>query len=80
LHQGLDRALALFQASALLELGLDTTDGSGACLSWPLVNAAAALLTDIADGDDNGSQPAGMEPPPIQSLYDPSSPTIPGLL
>ena len=77
-HHGLDRALSLFQASALLELGLDATDGTGACLSWPLVNSAAALLTDL--GDDGGhSQPAGIDPPVIQSLYDPNDPTIPGL-
>jgi len=77
MHQGLDRALSLFEASALLELGLDATDGTGACLSWPLVNCAAALLTDLSD--DDMSQPAGMDPPVVQSLYDPSSPTIPGL-
>ena len=31
-HQGLDQALALFRASALLELGMDSTDGTGATL------------------------------------------------
>jgi nicotinate-nucleotide--dimethylbenzimidazole phosphoribosyltransferase len=77
-HQGLDRALGLFQASALLELGLDATDGTGACLSWPLVASAAALLSELGE-DEGGSQPAGIDPPVIQSLYDPSSPTIPGL-
>ena len=76
-HHGLDRALGLFQASALLELGLDTTDGTGACLSWPLVHSAAALLTELSEEDV--SQPAGMDAPVVQSLYDPSSPTIPGL-
>ncbi len=78
-HQGLDRALGLFQASALLELGLDTTDGAGACLSWPLVNSAAALLSEIGDDEDARSQPAGLDPPVIQSLYDPSHLTGPGL-
>ena len=29
-HRGLDRALNLFRASALLELGMDSTDGTGA--------------------------------------------------
>ncbi len=77
-HQGLDRALGLFRASALLELGLDTADGTGACLSWPLVASAAALLTDLIE--DDLSQPVGIEPPVIQSLYDPSNPTVPGLL
>ncbi|MES2717780.1 MAG: nicotinate-nucleotide--dimethylbenzimidazole phosphoribosyltransferase [Pseudomonadota bacterium] len=78
-HQGLNRALGVFEASALLELGLDTLDGTGACLSWPLVNSAAALLTDLAD-DDGLSQPDGMEAPAIQSLYDPDHATIPGLV
>ncbi len=79
LHQGLDRALGIFRASALLELGLDAIDGTGACLSWPLVNSAAALLTELAE-DDGHSQPGGIDAPTIQSLYDPSNPSIPGLL
>lgn len=77
-HQGLDRALGLFGASALLELGLDAADGTGACLSWPLINSAAALLAELVEDDDE-SQPAGIDPPVIQSLYDPSSPAVPGL-
>jgi nicotinate-nucleotide--dimethylbenzimidazole phosphoribosyltransferase len=61
-HRGLDRALALFQASALLELGMDATDGTGAALAFPLVRSAAALLTEVADGDDAGpSQPMGID-------------------
>ena len=78
-HPGLDKAMSLFQASALLELGLDTIDGTGACLSWPLVSSAAALLSELTDPDENASRPVGMDAPVIQSLYDPSSPTIPGL-
>jgi len=76
-HQGLDRALTLFQASALLELGLDTLDGTGACLSWPLVASAAALLAELVD--DDASHLAGIDTPVIQSLYDPSRTSIPGL-
>lgn len=53
-HRGLDEALALFHASALLELGMDSTDGTGATLAWPLVRSAAALLTEVADGEDPG--------------------------
>ena len=53
-HRGLDQALNLFRASALLELGLESTDGTGATLAWPLVKSAAALLTEIADGEDPG--------------------------
>jgi nicotinate-nucleotide--dimethylbenzimidazole phosphoribosyltransferase len=60
-HRGLDQALNLFQASALLELGLESLDGTGATLAWPLVRSAAALLTEVADGEDPGpSQPQGL--------------------
>jgi nicotinate-nucleotide--dimethylbenzimidazole phosphoribosyltransferase len=51
---GLHKALHLFRASALLELGMDSTDGTGATLAWPLVRSAAALLTEVADGADPG--------------------------
>ena len=53
-HLGLDQALNLFRASALLELGMDSTDGTGATLAWPLIKSAAALLTEVADGEDPG--------------------------
>jgi nicotinate-nucleotide--dimethylbenzimidazole phosphoribosyltransferase len=53
-HRGLDQALNLFRASALLELGLESMDGTGAALAWPLVRSAAALLTEVADGEDPG--------------------------
>lgn len=53
-HRGLDQALGLFSASALLEIGMEATDGTGATLAWPLVRSAAALLSDVADGEDNG--------------------------
>ncbi len=53
-HRGLDKALALFRATALMELGLDSSDGTGATLAWPLVSSAAALLTEVADGEDPG--------------------------
>ena len=60
-HLGLDHALALFHASALLELGMESTDGTGATLAWPLVRSAAALLTEVAEGEDPGpTLPAGM--------------------
>jgi nicotinate-nucleotide--dimethylbenzimidazole phosphoribosyltransferase len=62
-HLGLDQALNLFRASALLELGLETMDGTGAALAWPLVKSAAALLTEVADGEDPGpSRPQGLGP------------------
>lgn len=59
-HEGLDHALGLFRASALLELGMHSTDGTGATLAWPLVRSAAALLTEVAEGEDPGpSRPDG---------------------
>jgi nicotinate-nucleotide--dimethylbenzimidazole phosphoribosyltransferase len=48
-HRGLDEALALFHASALLELGMDSADGTGAALAWPMIRSAASLLTDLHD-------------------------------
>ncbi len=60
-HPGLDHALGLFRASALLELGMESTDGTGATLAWPLIYSAAALLAEVAEGEDPGpSLPAAM--------------------
>jgi nicotinate-nucleotide--dimethylbenzimidazole phosphoribosyltransferase len=54
-HQpGLTLALSLLKTSALLELGMECTDGTGACLAWPLVMSAAALLSEIAEGEEAG--------------------------
>jgi nicotinate-nucleotide--dimethylbenzimidazole phosphoribosyltransferase len=72
-HQGLDAALHLFRASALLELGMDSIDGTGATLAWPLVKSAAALLTEVAEGEDPGPS----RPSFSHSL---SGATSPGLL
>ncbi len=55
---GLDAAMRLFQSSAMLELNLDSTDGCGAAMSWPLVRAASALLTDVVDSDNAAAEPA----------------------
>ena len=64
-HLGLDQALNLFRASALLELGMECTDGTGATLAWPLVKCAAALLTEVADGEDPGpSRPSDLSETP----------------
>jgi nicotinate-nucleotide--dimethylbenzimidazole phosphoribosyltransferase len=54
-HRGLDRALSLFRASALLDMGMHTMDGTGSALAWPLLRAAAALLTEANEGDDAGA-------------------------
>lgn len=59
-HEGLDQALALFHASALLELGMESTDGTGATLAWPLVRSAAALLTEVAEGEEAGPTHPGV--------------------
>ena len=69
-HQGLDQALALFHASALLELGMESTDGTGATLAWPLVRSAAALLTEVAEGEDAGPT----HPGPITTTAEPATP------
>ena len=62
-HQGLDTALDLFSASPLLELGIESTDGTGSTLAWPLVRSAAALLTEVAEGEEAGpTHPAPMGP------------------
>ena len=50
-HRGLDEAMALFHASALLEFGMECADGTGAALAWPLIRSAAALLSEVADAD-----------------------------
>jgi nicotinate-nucleotide--dimethylbenzimidazole phosphoribosyltransferase len=63
-HNGLDYALNLFHTSALLELGMESSDGTGATLAWPLVRAAAALLSDVAEGEDPGpSRPGQFDSP-----------------
>ena len=61
-HLGLDVALDMFHTTALLELGLESTAGTGATLAWPLVRAAAALLSEVAEGEDPGpSRPGGID-------------------
>lgn len=68
-HEGLDLALALFHGSALLELGMESTDGTGATLAWPLVRSAAALLTEVAEGEDAGPT----HPGPVTTTAEPAS-------
>lgn len=60
-HLGLDQALRVFRSSALLELGMDTCDGTGAVLAWPLIRSAASLLTDVTESDDAGTRAASGE-------------------
>ncbi len=52
-HGGLDQALNLFRASALLELGMESMDGTGAALAWPMIRCAAALLGEVVDDDES---------------------------
>lgn len=62
-HPGLSVTLGLFKTLALLELGMECTDGTGATLAFPLVQSSAALLTEVAEGEDAGpSQPADISP------------------
>ncbi len=79
-HMGLDQALGVFHASALLELGMDATDGTGATLTWPLIHAAAALLTEVAEGDDTGPSQLAMNTsvPTLDSIVEPPSATPDG--
>jgi len=64
-HQGLDIALSLFNTTALLELGMESLDGTGSTLAWPLVRSAAALLSEVAEGEDPGpTLPAGIHTMP----------------
>jgi nicotinate-nucleotide--dimethylbenzimidazole phosphoribosyltransferase len=53
-QRSLNAAMALFRATALMDMGLDNLDGTGATLVWPLVRSAAALLSEVADGEDPG--------------------------
>lgn len=50
-HEGLQRARGLLDASPMLELGLESIDGTGAVLAWPLFESAAALLSEVSDAD-----------------------------
>jgi nicotinate-nucleotide--dimethylbenzimidazole phosphoribosyltransferase len=51
---GLSLTLALLNTSPILEMGMECTDGTGACLAWPLLMSAAALLTEVAEGEEPG--------------------------
>ncbi|MCC7150913.1 MAG: nicotinate-nucleotide--dimethylbenzimidazole phosphoribosyltransferase [Rubrivivax sp.] len=59
-HHGLDQALNLFRSSALLELGMQSMDGTGAALAWPMIRCAAALLGEVVD-DEEGLDDASFE-------------------
>lgn len=52
-HRGLDRALSIFRASALLELDMQSMDGTGATLAWPMIRCAAALLSEVVDEEQH---------------------------
>ena len=55
----LDRTLALLGARAVHDLGIDSVDGTGAALAWPLVRYAAALLAEGVEPRVQGApQPA----------------------
>ncbi|MCU7373579.1 nicotinate-nucleotide--dimethylbenzimidazole phosphoribosyltransferase [Paucibacter sp. O1-1] len=69
-HRGLDEALALFHASALLELGMQSADGTGAVLAWPLIRSAGALLTDLHELAD---RPGTTDSAPLPMLTQPLS-------
>ena len=72
-HNGLDYALNMFHTSAVLELGMESTDGTGATLAWPLVRAAAALLSEVAEGEDPGPSRPGSIDSRVGSLGAPAA-------
>jgi nicotinate-nucleotide--dimethylbenzimidazole phosphoribosyltransferase len=49
---------------------MESTDGTGATLAWPLVRSAAALLTEVAEGEDPG--------PSLPAEFSPNGPSGPG--
>jgi nicotinate-nucleotide--dimethylbenzimidazole phosphoribosyltransferase len=57
-HRGAEaghaRLLQLLQGQPLLDLGLRLGEGSGAALAWPLVDAAARLLREMASFESAG--------------------------
>ncbi|AKJ31474.1 nicotinate-nucleotide--dimethylbenzimidazole phosphoribosyltransferase [Caldimonas brevitalea] len=61
-RQGLSFALQHLRAGPLLELGLETLDGTGAALAWPLVHSAAAMLSEVTEEEEEVrvSQPAAL--------------------
>ena len=53
-HRGLDRAQALFHSRSLIEFGIESIDGTGSALAFPLLRSAVALLTEMADAAPAG--------------------------
>ncbi|QMU59939.1 MAG: nicotinate-nucleotide--dimethylbenzimidazole phosphoribosyltransferase [Boseongicola sp.] len=53
-EQGHQTMLAALKADPLLDLSLRLGEGTGALLAWPLLQAAARMLTDMASFEDAG--------------------------
>ena len=51
--------LAHLEAEPLLALGMRLGEGTGALLAWPLLKAAAAMMTDMASFDQAGVSTGG---------------------
>lgn len=58
-ERGHARMLRSLDAWPLLDLGLRLGEGTGCVLAWPLVQAAAAFLCDMASFEDAGVSGAG---------------------
>ena len=56
---GVERALGLFGAKAVIDLGFDSLDGTGATFAWPLLRCATALCADFGVELDAAPSPPG---------------------
>jgi nicotinate-nucleotide--dimethylbenzimidazole phosphoribosyltransferase len=53
-EQGHRKVLAAMNATAVLDLKLRLGEGTGALLAWPIIRAAAKMLSEMANFDDAG--------------------------
>jgi nicotinate-nucleotide--dimethylbenzimidazole phosphoribosyltransferase len=65
---GHEVALSILQAQALPEMHLQGIDGTGIPLSWPWVQAAASLLSDVQPAPGGPPQPATSSPQAVPDI------------
>lgn len=63
--RAIDEALALFKARVVLELGVESIDGTSATLAWPLISAATVCISgqEATTGRDPLDAPGCMPEP-----------------